>query len=155
MSRGYSTNWDRNGWPGSEIQMYHGCPCPVNLILVWVSCSLAICNFQMFEIVLNNLWILNILVYVCCVLVKYWDVKFENFNFLVSAVFILSHLTLAISVFILFNHVQNIKKYIFKECQPAGSGSWKQCFLPWSSQLWKQHWGRKQHELVSSIHSWD
>ena len=22
----YSTNWDRKGWPGSEIQMYHGCP---------------------------------------------------------------------------------------------------------------------------------
>ena len=22
----YSTNWDRKGWPGSEIQMYYGCP---------------------------------------------------------------------------------------------------------------------------------
>ena len=21
----YSTNWDRKGWPGSEIKMYHGC----------------------------------------------------------------------------------------------------------------------------------
>ena len=24
MSGRYSTNWDRKGWPGSEIQMYHG-----------------------------------------------------------------------------------------------------------------------------------
>ena len=24
MSRWYSTNWDRNGWPGSGIQMYYG-----------------------------------------------------------------------------------------------------------------------------------
>jgi len=23
----YSTNWDRKGWPGSEIQIYYGCPC--------------------------------------------------------------------------------------------------------------------------------
>ena len=23
----YSTNWDRKSWPGSEIQMYNGCPC--------------------------------------------------------------------------------------------------------------------------------
>ena len=23
----YSTNWDRKDWPGSEIQMYYGCPC--------------------------------------------------------------------------------------------------------------------------------
>ena len=22
----YNTNWDRKGWPGSEIQMYYGCP---------------------------------------------------------------------------------------------------------------------------------
>ena len=22
----YNTNWDRKGWPSSEIQMYHGCP---------------------------------------------------------------------------------------------------------------------------------
>ena len=22
----YSTNWDRKDWPGSEIQMYYGCP---------------------------------------------------------------------------------------------------------------------------------
>jgi len=22
----YSTYWDRKGWPGSEIKMYHGCP---------------------------------------------------------------------------------------------------------------------------------
>ena len=22
----YSTNWDRKGWPGLEIQMYYGCP---------------------------------------------------------------------------------------------------------------------------------
>ena len=27
MSRRYSTNWVRKGWPGSEIQMYYGCPC--------------------------------------------------------------------------------------------------------------------------------
>ena len=27
MSGRYSTNWDRKGWPGSEIQMYYGCPC--------------------------------------------------------------------------------------------------------------------------------
>ena len=26
MSRRYSTNWDRKGWPGSEIQMYYCCP---------------------------------------------------------------------------------------------------------------------------------
>ena len=26
MSGRYSTNWDRKGWPGSEIQMYYGCP---------------------------------------------------------------------------------------------------------------------------------
>jgi len=25
MSGRYSTNWDRKGWPGSEIQMYYGC----------------------------------------------------------------------------------------------------------------------------------
>ena len=24
MSGRYSTNWDRKGWPGSEIQMYYG-----------------------------------------------------------------------------------------------------------------------------------
>ena len=24
--RRYSTNWDRKGWPGSEIQIYYGCP---------------------------------------------------------------------------------------------------------------------------------
>ena len=27
MSGRYSTNWDRKGWAGSEIQMYYGCPC--------------------------------------------------------------------------------------------------------------------------------
>ena len=27
LSGQYSTNWDRKGWPGSEIQMYYGCPC--------------------------------------------------------------------------------------------------------------------------------
>ena len=26
MSGRYSTNWDQKGWPGSEIQMYYGCP---------------------------------------------------------------------------------------------------------------------------------
>ena len=26
MSGRYSTNWDRKVWPGSEIQMYYGCP---------------------------------------------------------------------------------------------------------------------------------
>ena len=26
MSGRYNTNWDRKGWPGSEIQMYYGCP---------------------------------------------------------------------------------------------------------------------------------
>ena len=26
MSGRYSSNWDRKGWPGSEIQMYYGCP---------------------------------------------------------------------------------------------------------------------------------
>ena len=26
MSGRYSTNWDRKGWPGSEIQMYYSCP---------------------------------------------------------------------------------------------------------------------------------
>ena len=26
MSGRYSKNWDRKGWPGSEIQMYYGCP---------------------------------------------------------------------------------------------------------------------------------
>ena len=26
----YSTNWDRKGCPGSEIQMYYGCPCKVD-----------------------------------------------------------------------------------------------------------------------------
>ena len=25
----YSTNWDRKGLPGSEIQMYYGCPCHI------------------------------------------------------------------------------------------------------------------------------
>ena len=25
----YSTKWERKGWPGSEIQMYYDCPCPV------------------------------------------------------------------------------------------------------------------------------
>ena len=25
MSARYSTNWDRKGWPGSEIKMYYGC----------------------------------------------------------------------------------------------------------------------------------
>ena len=24
----YSTNWNRKGWPGFEIQMYYGWPCP-------------------------------------------------------------------------------------------------------------------------------
>ena len=27
MSGRYSTNWDRKGWPGLEIQMYYDCPC--------------------------------------------------------------------------------------------------------------------------------
>ena len=27
MTGRYSTNWDRKSWPGSEIQMYYGCPC--------------------------------------------------------------------------------------------------------------------------------
>ena len=27
MSVQCSTNWDRKGWPGSEIQMYYGSPC--------------------------------------------------------------------------------------------------------------------------------
>jgi len=27
----YSTNWDRKGCPGSEIQMYYGCPCKVDV----------------------------------------------------------------------------------------------------------------------------
>ena len=26
MSVRYSTNWDRKGWPDSEIKMYYGCP---------------------------------------------------------------------------------------------------------------------------------
>ena len=26
ISRRYSTNWDRKGWPGSEIQSYYGWP---------------------------------------------------------------------------------------------------------------------------------
>ena len=26
MSGRYSTIWDQKGWPGSEIQMYYGCP---------------------------------------------------------------------------------------------------------------------------------
>ena len=26
MSGRYSTNWDRKGWPGSEIQMHYDCP---------------------------------------------------------------------------------------------------------------------------------
>ena len=36
----YSTNWDRNGWPGSEIQMYYGCPCPIfpNIWSILLSC---------------------------------------------------------------------------------------------------------------------
>ena len=29
MSGRYSTNWDRIGWPGSEIQMYYGFPCRI------------------------------------------------------------------------------------------------------------------------------
>ena len=28
----YSTYWDRKGWPGSEIQMYYGCPCDCNWV---------------------------------------------------------------------------------------------------------------------------
>ena len=35
MSRRYSTNWDRKGWPGSEIQMYNGCPCTAKVIKVY------------------------------------------------------------------------------------------------------------------------
>ena len=31
MSGWYCTNWDRKGWPGSEIQMYYGCPWPAVL----------------------------------------------------------------------------------------------------------------------------
>jgi len=35
MSRRYSINWDRKGWPGSEIQMYNGCPCTNEVIKVY------------------------------------------------------------------------------------------------------------------------
>ena len=28
LSGWYSTNWERKGCPGSEIQMYYGCPWP-------------------------------------------------------------------------------------------------------------------------------
>ena len=31
----FSTNWDRKGWPGSEIQMYYDCPCLKDIIEVW------------------------------------------------------------------------------------------------------------------------
>jgi len=31
----YSTNWERNGWPGSEIQMYYGYTCLV--FSVWLT----------------------------------------------------------------------------------------------------------------------
>ena len=27
--RAIQSNWDRKGWPGSEIKMYYGCPCVV------------------------------------------------------------------------------------------------------------------------------
>ena len=32
MSGQYSTNWDRKGCPGAEIQMYYGCPCISKLL---------------------------------------------------------------------------------------------------------------------------
>ena len=34
MSRRYSTNWDRKNWPGSEIQMYYGCPCCLFIFMI-------------------------------------------------------------------------------------------------------------------------
>jgi len=36
MSGRYSANWDRKGWPGSEIQMYYSCPWKTTFI--WLSC---------------------------------------------------------------------------------------------------------------------
>ena len=32
----YSTNWDRKGWPGKEIQMYYGCPWVLLIYKKWV-----------------------------------------------------------------------------------------------------------------------
>ena len=39
MSRRYSTNWDRKGWPGSEIQMYYCCPWHLTKLLLLFSDS--------------------------------------------------------------------------------------------------------------------
>ena len=36
MSGRYSTNRDRKGWPGSEIQMYYGCPCQSNRWMIFL-----------------------------------------------------------------------------------------------------------------------
>ena len=33
MSVRYSTNWDRKGWPGSEIKMYYGWPCTMYICI--------------------------------------------------------------------------------------------------------------------------
>ena len=32
----YSTNWDRKGLPGSEIQMYYGCPWNLDIITLFI-----------------------------------------------------------------------------------------------------------------------
>ena len=36
----YRKNWDRNGWPGSEKQMYYGCPCTVYFVISFQRCTL-------------------------------------------------------------------------------------------------------------------
>ena len=38
MSGRYNTNWDRKSWPSSEIQMYYGCSCGVEVGLLIVFC---------------------------------------------------------------------------------------------------------------------
>ena len=39
---GYSTNWDRKGRPGSEIQMYYGCPWYIYFACLYVFLSFCV-----------------------------------------------------------------------------------------------------------------
>ena len=49
MSGCYSTNWDRKGWLGSEIQMYYGCPCLIKIRTTSIFCAFMCFQVQRFN----------------------------------------------------------------------------------------------------------
>ena len=63
MSVRYSTNWDRKGWPGSEIKVYYGCPWweRAHLNSLWI---LVTCVYWLLKVNILNVVVVVVAVYV-------------------------------------------------------------------------------------------